>query len=580
MKFFHELFHKAILAFWRFPVCMLWAVVSSAYFIIAIGNDVDLFEDNFRWEMTFILGISWLIGAAFFEEQFDKPKKLSWIKLLVIILLGLYYWWLPQSEEEANIAVLTRWWLLLLAGHIFVFFAPFVKSWNDVAFWNYLKNILVAIGRSILFSAVLYGGLALALVASDTLFSLDIEGSVYGQLFVVCLGIVNTCIYLADFPRDVQTNRTFLFNKALSVFVKFILLPLLLLYFIILYIYGFKILLSWELPQGWLASLISALALIGFIVQIMINPWVEKSSVLIRRFHPWFYILILPILILLFVAVFRRIADYNLTEPRYFLMVLSFWILGVCLYLIFAKKRQMRFLPISLFILILLSCFGPWGAFELSLKAQYKEFNQIYSEIMAGERKIENEKAQRFQSIVYYFAKRDELDKLNPILGFNANFEDDYMWDVGWEILDSLNVEILPSEDLGVMNNHYFHFYRHDPFYLQGVSYSAFAELQRTRHMGENPISDAIHMEWDNAEIKVFKSEQLLFSLRMDSLLRASARSNYNMLQEKPEKLVFDINATHQLYKLVFTEFSYTTRNDSIFISDAKGYLFFISEAN
>lgn len=577
MKFFHELLQKAVLAFRRFPICMLWAISGSMYFLYAIGNDIPLFESNFRWDMIFVLGISWLIGSAFLVEQFEKPEKFWWVQLLMLLLLGLYCWFLPESDEMANIATHTRWWLLLLAGHVFVFFAPFIKTWNDVAFWNYLKNILIAIGRSILFSTVLYGGLALALVASDTLFSLDINGNVYGQLFVICLGVVNTCIYLSDFPKEIQHNRFFVFNKALAVFVKFILLPLLLLYFVILYIYGFKILFSWELPQGWLSALICVLAIIGFIVQIMIDPWEEKSSVLIRKFHPLFYILLLPILVLLFVAVFRRISDYNYTESRYFLMILAFWIFGMCMYLIFARNRQMRFLPISLFVLILLSSFGPWGAFQISLKAQTEEFEKLHREIIDGNKKIESEKAERYQDIIYYFERRDELARLEPILGFDPDFDDSSPWNLGWELLDSLDIEILPSENLNDKNNQFFHFYRENQVYIQGLDYSSFADLQWTPTMKSDSTSEVMRMEWENAELIIYKKEQILFSLSLDSVLRANSRSNFNLLQEKPEKLVFDIENNDQSYKLLFTSLTYVARNDSILINDANAYLFVTS---
>jgi len=55
-------------------------------------------------------------------------------------------------------------------------------------------------------------------------------------------------------------------------FLFFALIPLVLLYIIILYAYSFKIIFQWELPKGWVSYLVTALALLGFLVQVIINP--------------------------------------------------------------------------------------------------------------------------------------------------------------------------------------------------------------------------------------------------------------------------------------------------------------------
>lgn len=579
MNFINELFQKAFSAFQRFPICMLWAVAGSIYFIIKLAGDAQLFETDFRWDMIFILGVSWLIATAFFVEQFEHPSKYIWVKLLMLVLLGLYCFSLPTNGEDAHKLVMNRWLLLLLAGHVFVFFAPFLRSWDDIAFWNYLKNILIAIGRSAMFSGVLFGGLALALLASDTLFSLGINVKVYAQLFVFCLGIVNTCIYLSDFPKDVQRNHTFVFNKALGVFVKFILLPLLLLYFVILYIYGFKILINWKLPDGWLSGLISVLAIIGFIVQIIINPWRKKSSMLIRKFHPWFYYLLLPILILLFIAVFRRISDYNFTESRYLLMLLSFWILGVCVYSIMAKNAQMRVLPISLFVLILFSAFGPWSAAHVSINAQLTELGKIYNEIESGDKKLEMKKAERFQNIVFYLSQRKELDKIEQIIGFNLKEHADRYsgWMTGREILDSLGVEILSTDNIAEFHDQFFSFYKEEATVMEGHPFSGFAEL----NYGSARIADStleMIMEWEGSQLSIHKQGEHLLSLSMDSLLKSNLRNQHNRLIIDPKKLEFDLRNENGRFKLIFSELSFYVKEEVLQINTSRAYLFFSLE--
>ena len=303
MRIFTEVGSKSINAVKRFPFPIIWAVVGSLYCILMLQMDETNFWIFYRHEILVLsLGVSWLIASSFLAEQLPEPGKCWWLNLVPLTLLVLYYFSLPDETSGPEVVIMTQWLLYLLAGHVFIFFAPFVRNRNNNAFWNYLKDIFVALGRSLLFSGVLYLGLVFALLAIDALFEVNIDGKVYGQLFIFCLGIVNTGVYLSDFPKDIRQDELIHFNKPLEVFVKFILLPLIALYLLILYVYGFKILLEWELPKGWISNLISVLAILGFIIHIIIQP-VRRghSSFLLRNFHPWFYLLLAPLMLLLFV---------------------------------------------------------------------------------------------------------------------------------------------------------------------------------------------------------------------------------------------------------------------------------------
>jgi len=85
------------------------------------------------------------------------------------------------------------------------------------------------------------------------------------------------------------------------------------------------------------------LALLGFIIHVMVNP-IQKTikSWVINKFNPWFYNLLLPLVVLLFIAIFRRIRDYGITENRYFVLIIAIWILAMVLFLLLSKKKQLK----------------------------------------------------------------------------------------------------------------------------------------------------------------------------------------------------------------------------------------------
>jgi len=343
MKFpsFTEFTAKALSAFKRFPLTLIWAIAGS-FFVITVLNADDnrLFEEYLNMLLTLILGISWLISAQFFTEQFKKPEKMWWVKLLALVLLVFLYISLPPyNQDYGNEVPYTRYVLYLFAGHISVLCAPFIMTWHDGAYFNYLKNIMIALVRSILFSGVLYVGLVLAMLAMVFLFDIDFGEERYGQLFVFCLGIVNTWVYLSDFPKNIQFDLKINFDTVISVFVKFILIPLAALYILILYAYAVKIIIRWELPEGAVSYLIVALSALLFIIQFIVHPVRHThKSALIKGFSPFCYWLLLPLLPLLYTAIFRRVADYGITENRYFLMVLACFITGAAIYILLVSN--------------------------------------------------------------------------------------------------------------------------------------------------------------------------------------------------------------------------------------------------
>lgn len=372
MAFFQvrELLSTARSTFMRFPIVLLWAIFGAFYLIQLIENHAN---DDVEWQVfTINLGISWLIGGRFFIEQRANPKRWIWIQVVIILGLAAFY---VVAETHRNLDSPSVWAVLyLIAGHAFLVIAPFLGKYNTAAFWNYFRNILVSISRSIIYTGIVYAGLSLALLGIEQLFGFNIKAERYLELFVLCSFIVNTFIYLSDFER-VDHNITVVdVPKAIEVLGKYILMPLLLLYAIILYAYVVKIILAWELPNGWVTYLVVAYAALGMLLHLLISPIQRDSSNgLLRKLYPAFYYSLIPLVILLFIAIGRRTGDYGLTVPRYYVWLLAGYIAAVTLYMIVVRNPKLRMWFVGIFVLAILSSFGPWGAIQTSLRSQYGE---------------------------------------------------------------------------------------------------------------------------------------------------------------------------------------------------------------
>jgi hypothetical protein len=566
-----EFIGKAAAAFKRFPFTLTWAIASTVIVVILIEKDINyLFDENNRLLLVLILGISWLIGAQFYIEQFKRAKQLWWIKIIVALAVIGVYFLLPSNDSESiGPTPYIRWGLFFITGHLSLFFAPFLTTWHPKAYWNYLSNMIIAIGRSILFSGVLYLGLTLALLAIRYLFNFDIDDIRYGQLFVVCLGIVNTWVYLSDFPKEIQHSIHMHFNKATEVFVKFILIPLASLYIIILYAYALKIVLNWELPKGWVSYLISALAGLILMIQLIIHPIrITHESRLIRRFQPLFYWLFIPLLLLLYVAIYKRVSDYGITEARYFLILLAAFITGTMLYLIFSRKQQLRFLPMGLACLALLGSFGFWGAFSVSEWSQKKQFNEVYTAFAkADTNTITREQADRFVSIVKYLNERDVLHTTEAFIGYNPKevFPDASSWNMGDEMLKKLGITRLSNSSNYSTKN--FNVDASKPIMIEGFTWMNTMYLNANTSNQDN--SHILHgyrfsIHTENNEIQISKNQQTVLNLPLAPLRkRLYQRKDGATYNIAPEAMMIEGENDSILVKIYFEQLTFSNNNNT-----------------
>ena len=475
---FGEISSKTKAAFKRFPITISWAIIGTMFALLV--TESRGFNEAFYGKviLTFILGVSWLIATRFFEEQFKSDKE--WLMILTIVFLFLFYWHLPSSKEDLKSTHYIRFILYFISGHLLVFTAPFLLKWNKSAYFNYIKSVFIAIVRSLFFSMILYLGIILALLAINHLFNIDIDGKRYFQIFIICLGVVNTWIYLSDFPKKIHSETEINYTKAMEVLVKYILIPLVILYLIILYAYSLKIVINWNLPKGWVSYLVIALSFLGFSIQILINP-IQKTidSRSIKRFYPWFYYLLLPLIALLFVAVLRRINEYGFTENRYFVLILAIWILGMTIYMLFSKRKKIKTFPLSLAIFGLLISVGFWSVFSVSIKSQINQLDTIFNQFESKNFQITHKDKNRFRSVIQYLENRKKLNKATPILGFNPDvvFKNENRWNIANKIIDSLHIKVV---DADVNSNEKYRYFNLDSYgrTFEVMGYNYFKQIQ------------------------------------------------------------------------------------------------------
>jgi hypothetical protein len=372
-----RVFQTAATVAYRFPLTLLCALVLGA----ALMYDVRLGSIGFRqlpWLYPVLstagLGLSLTLALALVAERYGWRPAARWAgqAAAVALLLG----WYALAPAQPGQTTLLRFGLLLLGLHLAVAAGPYLAELRGGAdtpgFWRYNETLLLRLLTAGLYSGVLYVGCALALVAVDNLFDVQVNRHAYGYLFFALATWFNTWVFLAGVPRDfaaLEQDRTY--PRGLLLFTQFVLLPLVVLYLLILYAYLARIVLHWELPKGWVSLLVLALAVAGIFALLLIHPIREAAeNAWIRTFARWFYWALFPLLALLAVAIGTRVRAYGITEERYFVLVLAAWLCGMAGYFLLRRGQGIIWIPVSLGVVALLAAGGPWGAFAVARRSQ------------------------------------------------------------------------------------------------------------------------------------------------------------------------------------------------------------------
>ena len=341
----------------------------------------------------------------------------------ILILVGLFFTFRVGEYNYLYLQSALLFGLVNLSAHLLVAVGPFLNRSSDADFWEYNKTLFSNFVIGAVYSAILYAGLSIAIVAVDNLFELHIDEKIYAHLFFLLAGVFNTAYFLYHFPEELRLAKDQRpeYPIALRNLVKYILIPIVTIYFVILYAYSLKILVQWELPRGWVGSLVLGFSVAGIFTWLL-NYFLPESddSALVAAYRKWFFPVLLPMTLLLFVAIGRRIGDYGVTEPRMLVATTGVWLLVMCLYFIIAKRPTIKVIPASLILFALTCAIGPLSAGKVSARSQVHRLQHELElagmwqdgKMVPASDSLDEKTAKEISSILSYMNEWEHLDQL------------------------------------------------------------------------------------------------------------------------------------------------------------------------
>ncbi|MDP4265572.1 MAG: DUF4153 domain-containing protein [Bacteroidota bacterium] len=421
--------------FKRFPLTIIFVLIGCFCSMrlnhtIYVDNDSEThyYYNNILWSAY--MGMLLSLNVFIYVERNRLSSAVKWIGgIFTIALVTLFYLSLPDHFSEGRM----KQFILFMTGlHLLVAFVPFTARGGVNGFWQYNKSLFLRALTAALYSIVLFIGLSLAMLAVEKLFTVNINYKWYTDLWIYIAEGFSSIFFLAGFPSQfekLEVNQDY--PKGLKIFTQYVLIPIIVVYLVILYAYMIKIAGTHQWPYGWVSYLVLAFAVAGILSLLLIHPIrYEANNKWILAFSRFYYLAICPLIILLFLAIERRINDYGITEERYIVLGLACWLALISLYFIFSKSKNIKTIPISLCLISLLISFGPWGAFSVSFNSQNRRLKQFLqaNAMLSGDQKIipakkplHKDDGSQISSIIEYLVNAHGYKSLQPLFSQNLD---------------------------------------------------------------------------------------------------------------------------------------------------------------
>jgi len=351
------------------PIACAWAACAITNALIVAGSSN---ERLIAATLMLGLGLPTFFALTLFGERLPAgtPRAARWIpQLAAFVTLAALAWTWPHWSSDIQ---WRRYFQLSLFAHALVAFLPYLAVREPNGFWQYNRTMFERFILASIFSSVLLLGLEGALASLKPLFGISVSPKAYFLLTSWIYLIFHPWFFMAGIPADLASlEQRRDYPATLRIFAQFILVPLVAVYQVLLTSYLVRVIFTGKWPSGLIGWLVSAEATAGMLALLLIHPVREEAeNVWVRTFSRGFYLALVPSIVMLALSISKRVAQYGITEDRYFVIALTAWLGAISVYFIVRRDGDIRWIPVTLAALAFLTFAGPWGAYGVSLASQ------------------------------------------------------------------------------------------------------------------------------------------------------------------------------------------------------------------
>lgn len=572
---FKTLILKLLSSLKRFPEAILMAAATISVLIFLNHLDIHSRKETeellTRISMVLALGVPLSLSIKVFFERVPSLKKSIKTSIYIAAVAGLlfYYFFLLK---DLNMVSITRYIAFSISFYfIFAFIPYFYRKEN---YELYVIKLFTSFIITYLYSLILYLGLAAMLFTIDQLFSVDISGKLYFDIWLIVAGVFAPAFFLSDIPEYGKEFHIESYPKVLKVLLLYIVMPLIVAYSTILYAYFAKIIVTRQWPGGIVSHLVLWYSIISTLVIFFVYP-LRNTNQWTRIFVSLFPKFILPLMVMMFVSMGIRINAYGITENRYFVIVAGLWVTGCMIYFIFTKNARNIVLPISIALISMLSVSGPWSSYSVSKLSQNMRFEKIlikYDMLSDGSitkppQDLPNKDKKEISGIISYFNRYHSLSDLKHLPeGFKTNQMENVF---GFK----LYYDIRGNKDM-----YFSHNVIEDKVFIDVKDYDYFVDFSPYQLTNIKNPEDSIHISYtpQNKELKILKQGEVIYSRNVaDLAVKLHKENEGNNTLKMNEMILPDQNENVKvLYVFQHIHGSEDELTDEVNIDSIEFYIF------
>ena len=405
--------------FERFPVTIILAFMHfiTGIYIAEIRN----FQSDEFIEINFLLFGSIFITAMFemlYEKYFYKKNRwlvrcvYSVITFVVSIIFFVEY---LRTNDYYNVYFFT----LIPISMVLFLLIPILRKKDNRE--KYLQSVFSNFVTTGIFAAVLWIGIEIILATVNYLFfysgdSLFFRLTTYSFWFIT--EVFGALLFLSLLKKPDDNLENYEFPFIFNLLIKFAIIPLIIIYTGVLYIYMARVIISMHLPKGLISHLVLWYTAFSVFIMILITPFTQKDKFFenFKKYFPYFSI---PLIFASLFAVFQRTYQYGITENRYYVLISIFWLL-FCM-ILYIRNMNVTGVFISLIICFIISVYTPLSAKNVSNFSQSQRLKRIlvkYGALKDGKiskitQKLTNRQGSQIHTTIQYISDNSTIAKLN-----------------------------------------------------------------------------------------------------------------------------------------------------------------------
>lgn len=427
----------------KFPVTVIFGII---LFIIAIFSIEGSYYE-LAWIEYLIIAIPFSATVELIREKYFENKNRKFFRIInffgtiLFIFVSKMFFKNYFAGEVINVTA------TVLIFYVLFYLIPIIYR-NE----NREKYLQSVVGNQIItigFALVLFLGFS-AIIGTVDVLLLNLPHTLYTHAFVFSASVFGVIFFVSRLKGKDESLENYSLPKIVEVLICYILIPLILIYTAILYLYFAKIIFTLKMPKGVVSHLVLWYTAFSLFIIIMVTPITYKNK--FAKFYKKFFPMIsIPLILLALFSINKRIFQYGITENRYLVVILVIWLLfNMILYIV---KNDVKWVLISYIFAILIAVFSPFNLVTVSINSQNKRLERLLIKngiIQNGKITNKNDKVsiknknEIISVIDYFYNDTSELKwKKIKILGKTYEKPEDFMKVIGandfWRSYESID---------------------------------------------------------------------------------------------------------------------------------------------